>query len=225
MTEAVPQSASNNLTLDIISDIACPWCAIGYYRLKAALDKMGLEAEIVWHPYEINPHLDAKGTNLMDNIIYKYGMTPDQVREMRTKLTGLGAEVGFSFNYTDDMQVQNSLRAHQLVHWAKQFGSYKSHAVKLALLEAFFTHRKNIADIEILAALATEQGLDGQAASEMLKQDALLAEVQAAASGWKQQGISGVPSIVANRKFLTTGAQPVDGYVQWLKAVKAQSPV
>lgn len=223
MTTAAPQPASDILTLDIISDIACPWCAIGYYRLKAALDKMGQEAEIVWHPYEINPHLDVAGTNLIDNIIYKYGMTVDQVREMRAKLTGLGAEVGFSFNYSDDMQVQNSLRAHQLVHWAKQFGSDKSHAIKLALLEAFFTHRKNIADIETLAALATEQGLDGQAATEMLEQDALLAEVQAVAGAWKQQGISGVPSIVANRKYLTTGAQTVDGYVQWLQAVKAQS--
>ncbi|MCV6577365.1 MAG: DsbA family oxidoreductase [Cohaesibacter sp.] len=217
------QSAPDRLTLDIISDIACPWCAIGYYRLKAALDQMGQEADIIWHPYEINPHLDIKGTNLIDNIIYKYGMTKDQVLEMRSKLTKLGAEVGFDFNYQDDMQVQNSLRAHQLVHWAKQFGPEQSHAVKLDLLEAFFTHRQNIADVTLLVQIAEKQGLDSQKAQEMLQQDALLAEVKAVAAAWQQQGISGVPSIVANRKYLTTGAQPVEGYIQWLTAVKAQA--
>ncbi|MCT4654707.1 MAG: DsbA family oxidoreductase [Cohaesibacter sp.] len=214
-------AASNaDLSLDIISDIACPWCAIGYNRLRLALEETGLSASITWHPYEINPHLDYEGTNLIDNIIYKYQMSKQQVAEMRARLTGLGAEVGFTFAYNEDMRVQNSLRAHQLIHWAKQFG--KSHEVKLALLEAFFTHRKNIADIEVLADLATRKGLDGEAAKTMLMADACLAEVKAAASLWQQRGIQGVPAVVAQSKYLLSGAQSVEACKAWLLEMAAK---
>lgn len=213
-----------DLTLDIVSDVSCPWCAIGYYRLAQALDEMGLEATIRWHPYEINPHLDYGGTNLIDNIRYKYGGSADDVRVMREKLTSLGAEVGFEFRYSDEMEVQNSMRAHQLVHWASDFG--KAHKVKLALFDAFFRDGKNIADIDMLADLAGEQGLHKDAARAMLADDALMAVVREDQQEWISRGVTGVPTMIARGKYAVTGAQPVPILKNWLSGMMTEeSPV
>ncbi len=205
---------ANPLILDFVSDVACPWCAIGYHRLKKAIEHTGIKVQIRWHPYEINPHLDYEGINLIRNIETKYAMPREDVLTMRATLTDLGADVGFAFNYRDEMMVQNSMRAHQLVHWADRFG--KAHPVKLALLEAFFTHRQNIADIDMLVGLASRFELDEGEARQMLESESELPAVRDDQARWVQRGVQGVPALIAHGKYLLTGAQSVEFLSQWL---------
>lgn len=210
------------LPLDFISDITCPWCAIGYHRLEQAIEKSGIIVQVRWHPYEINPHLDCDGINLIRNIGTKYAMPKADVLTMRATLTALGADVGFRFNYTDEMMVQNSMRAHQLVHWAGKYG--KSHRVKLALFEAFFTHRQNVADIDMLASLAGRFGLDEVEARQMLESKSELTAVRDDQARWARGGVEGVPALVAHNKYLLIGAQSVDYLRQWLEQMAAKLP-
>ena len=130
------------LRIDIVSDVVCPWCIIGYKQLEKALTETGIAADIHWHPFELNPHMANEGENLRAHLAAKYGTTLEDSVKARARLKALGAELGFAFNYTDDMRMHNTSRAHQILYWANELG--RMHDLKLALFEAFFTHRENI---------------------------------------------------------------------------------
>ena len=122
------------LRVDIVSDVVCPWCVIGYHRLAKASGETGIGIDVHWHPFELNPQMAEDGENLREHLAAKYGTSPAGSRKARARLTKMGAALGFEFNYADDMRMVNTFRAHQLIDWAEDQG--KGHAAKMALFAA-----------------------------------------------------------------------------------------
>ena len=209
MTE--PTSA---LRIDIVSDVMCPWCVIGYRQLAAALDAKDIEHEIHWHPFELNPNMPADGQDMRAHLIEKYGITAAQSDTNRANMAALGQELGFQFNFADGFRMHNTFNAHQLLHWADEKG--RKHDLKQALFEAHFTHRRNLSDRAILVDIAEEIGLDRDEASAVLDDQRFAAQVRQEQQFWTKQGISGVPAVVFDRKHLVTGAQGVENYKSML---------
>jgi len=209
MTE--PTSA---LRIDIVSDVMCPWCVIGYRQLAAALDAKDIEHEIHWHPFELNPNMPADGQDMRAHLIEKYGITPAQSDTNRANMAALGQELGFQFNFADGFRMHNTFNAHQLLHWADEKG--RKHDLKQALFEAHFTHGRNLSDRAVLVDIAAEIGLDRDEASAALDDQRFAAQVRQEQQFWTKQGISGVPAVVFDRKHLVTGAQGVENYKSML---------
>ena len=203
-------SVANPLRVDIVSDIVCPWCVIGYKQLERAFMLSDLAAEVHWHPFELNPDMSAQGENLREHIAAKYGTTAEESQEARARLTQLGAALGFTFDYRDDMRMMNTFRAHQLLHWAEPEG--RGHALKMALFSAYFTERHNLDDPDVLADVAAGIGLDRHEAMAVLTDRRYAEAVRERERFWVSRGITGVPAIIFNQRYLATGAQGVDGY-------------
>ena len=209
------------MRVDIVSDVVCPWCAVGYWQLAAAARGEGIDLEVHWHPFQLNPFVGPDGENLRDHLAKKYGQTPEQSVQARARLTQLGAEVGFTFNFTEDTRTWNTFDAHRLIGWAEQFG--KQHETTLALLKANFTDNRNVSDIEVLVDVARSVGLDGAAARAMLQSDARVEDLKRAMLFWRDQGITGVPSMIFRGRHLFSGAQGIPNYRMILQQVAAMA--
>ena len=203
------------LQIDIVSDIVCPWCVIGYKQLERALEQTGTAADVHWHPFELNPHMAEAGENLRDHLAAKYGTTREESVAARARLTALGRELGFAFNYAGDMRMYNTFRAHQLLHWAGTLG--RKHDLKMALFEAFFSARRNVGDPAVLADVAAAVGLDRDEALAVLGDGRNAEAVRQDQAFWTSRGIRGVPAVIFDRQHLVTGARGVDGYAAILR--------
>ena len=212
-------STTSKLQIDIVSDVMCPWCVIGYRQLAAALQATGTPHEIRWHPYELNPGMPPEGQNIREHVAEKYGSTREQSDASRVRMTQAGTEVGFEFRYADDMRMHNSFNLHQLLEWAEQQG--RMHDLKMALFAAHFTHARDLSDNAVLADVAAEIGLDRAEALAVLADQRFAAEVRKAEQVWVNQGIQGVPAIVFNRRHLVIGAQGVRNFTRILKQLAA----
>ncbi|OSP53567.1 DsbA family protein [Pseudoruegeria sp. SK021] len=214
-----PQSEQDGATaplrIDIVSDVVCPWCVVGYRQLSEALTNTGTPHEVFWHPFELNPDMAADGQNMREHIAEKYGSTPEQSQENRDRLTAIGADLGITFRFSEEMRMHNTFNTHQLLHWADQFG--RKNDLKQALFTAHFTDQRSLSDIAVLAEIAAEIGLDRDEALTVLKDQRFAQEVRTAETFWLQQGIRGVPAMVFDRQHLVTGAQGVDTYTDILK--------
>jgi predicted DsbA family dithiol-disulfide isomerase len=206
------------LRIDIVSDVVCPWCAIGYYQLVAALKRSGEEAEIHWHPFELHPDMAEGGEDYVAYLAAKYGITPEQVAANRERLTAMGAEVGFTFNYGEGMRTYNSFAAHRLIRRADASG--RAQAAKLALFRAFFTEGRAIDRTEVLLDVAEEIGLDRDEAEAGLASPEIASEVRAIERNWTSQGLTGVPAMVFDSRHLVSGAQGVEAYGRILETVR-----
>lgn len=206
-----------NLRVDIVSDIVCPWCIVGYLRLQQALKQLETEvtADIHWHPFELAPGLAKGGENLRDFLANKYGTSPAGGQQAREQLTDIGNELGFTFNFTPDMLRFNTFKSHQLLAWAKGFD--KQTEFKLALFKAYFTDHRNIDDIETLAAIAEETGLDKDKARLILQEKTFAQVVRQSEQEWIDQGVNSIPAQVMEQKYLVPGAQDVDYLVKMLR--------
>ena len=217
MTQTATPTDTPAVQIDIVSDVMCPWCIVGYRQLEQALGRLGVGAYLRWHPFELNPAMPPEGQNLGEHIAEKYGSTPEQSAQNRRMLTDLGQSLGFTFNFDDDSRIVNTFAAHQLLGWAQTQGL--QHPLKLALFEAHFTAGKDVSDPSVLADVAASVGLDPAKAAEMLASGDLAEETRAHQQFWTSRGISGVPSMVFDGKYLLTGAQGADTYVQMLRKV------
>lgn len=205
----------NILQIDIVSDVVCPWCIVGFKQLEQAIEETGVPAAIKWHPFELNPDMPQEGENLRAHIMRKYGVSAEQSQETRERLTELGASLGFDFRFTDGMQMVNTFKAHQLLHWAGPEG--KEHPLKMALFEAYFKDGKDVSDTETLADMAAAVGLDREEAVQVL-QDGRFAEVVREEEGfWRQNGIEGVPAVIFERRHMISGAQGAENYAAIIK--------
>ncbi|MBO1894627.1 MULTISPECIES: DsbA family oxidoreductase [unclassified Shewanella] len=200
---------TNQLQIDIISDVMCPWCIVGYRRLEQALSKFDdLEVTLQWHPFELNPAMGPEGQHLGEHIAEKYGSTPEQSAQNRQRLTQMGADLGFEFNFSDSSRIYNTLLAHQLLYWAAESG--KQTDLKLALFSSYFTEQKNPDDIEVLIEAATKVGLNADEARAVLTDKRFEAAVKEEEQLWISRGIQAVPAIVFNQQYLVSGAQDPD---------------
>lgn len=197
--------------IDIVSDVVCPWCIVGFKQLDQALQQQSVLARLRWHPFELNPQMPPEGQNLREHIMQKYGSTAEQSVQARERLTSIGAELGFAFNFTDDSRIVNTFQAHQLLDWAE--GQGWQHPLKLALFDAYFTEQKDVSKLDVLADAAEAAGLDPQDARAALASGDHQAPVRQKQQFWTSRGISGVPAMVFAGKYLTSGAQGAETYV------------
>lgn len=211
------------LSIEIVSDVVCPWCVIGYMRLQRALEIYAdrLEAQVHWLPFELNPQMPAEGENLREHLGKKYGITPQESIDARQRLTDLGADLGFDFNYSDDMRMYNTFNAHQLLQWAK--GYDRETELSLRLFSDFFRERKNVDDIGVLAEAAGAVGLNENEAREVLHNQMYAGAVRELEKLITSQGISGVPLFVFNREYAISGAQEVATFEQQLQQLLDES--
>ena len=211
------------ISVDIVSDVVCPWCIVGYKQLEQALALYGddLALQVRWHPFELNPQMPPEGQDLREHVAEKYGSTPQQSDAMRHRLTTLGEELGFVFRYYDGMRMVNTFQAHQLLHWAGPSG--KQHALKMALFEAYFSRQERVDDPEVLATVAKRAGLEGSDAAVVLEEGRYAEAVREGEAFWVQQGIQGVPAMIFQERYLVSGAQGVENYLNILQQLTSNA--
>ncbi len=207
---------TNKLKIDIVSDVVCPWCTIGYKRLEKAIEELGVkdQIEIEWQPFELNPNMPKEGQNVVEHISEKYGSTIEQQNESKRNMTEIGADLGFKFDYFDDMRMVNTFDAHVLLEYAKDFD--KQTELKMTLTKAFFSDRKDVSEKEILKEALFEVGLNADEALTKLDNEQARIEVRNKQNYWKNLGVNSVPTIVFDRKSAVTGAQPIATFKQVL---------
>ncbi|OXL27076.1 DsbA family protein [Psychrobacter sp. DAB_AL32B] len=203
------------LRIDIVSDVVCPWCVVGYRQLAAALEQTNTAHEIHWHPFELNPNMPSDGQNMREHITEKYGSSKAESDASRAQITKVGSDVGFDFNFTDELRMHNTFNLHQLLHWAEQQG--RMHELKQALFTAHFTDNRNLSDITVLADIAAEIGLNREEALAVLEDQRFANDVREVEQHWQRQGVQSVPAIIFNEQHLVSGAQGVDNYVNILE--------
>lgn len=212
----------SKLKIDIISDVVCPWCTIGYKRLEKAISEMGIEDKIAleWQPFELNPHMPPEGENVQEHIANKYGSSLDDQKRSQEHMAELGAELGFTFDYFDEMRIVNTRDAHILLDFAKEQG--KQTELKMRLVTAFFSERKDVSDRDILLQELNSIGLDTKMAMARLDNDDAHYEVKTKEAYWQSLGVSSVPTMIFNNKSALSGAQPISVYKQLLTELLEQ---
>ncbi|MDA8708112.1 DsbA family oxidoreductase [Hellea sp.] len=205
---------SEALRIDIISDVMCPWCIIGYRQLLRALEATKTPHDIHWHPFELNPNMPPEGQNIREHVAEKYGSTPEQSAKSREHMSQLGTDLGFEFRYAPDSRMHNTFNTHQLLHWAGEQG--RKEELKMAFFTAHFTHARDLSDLAVLSDIAHEAGFDKAEALAVLEDQRYAQAVRQEEAFWTQQGISGVPAVVFNRRHLVTGAQGTENYTNIL---------
>ena len=210
------------MKIDFVSDVACPWCAVGLNALETALQRLGPDVAVSLHfqPFELNPGMAAEGADAAAYLKAKYGMGDEQLAANRAHLRERGAAVGFQFG--DRVRVWNTFDAHRLLHWAGLHGGDAQRKLKHALLQAYHAEGRNPAAHEVLQELAAAAGLDPQAAAAVLASDAHSDDVRQAERFWQQAGIQSVPAVVINDRHLISGGQPPEVFEQALRQIAAQ---
>jgi len=206
---------AKTLEIDIVSDVVCPWCIVGYRQLAEALEASGTPHEIRWHPFELNPAMPPEGQDMEEHLVEKYGLTKAQSDENVARLSDAGSSVRFEFRFGDTMRMHNTFNVHQLLHWADQQG--KKHELKQALFTAHFQEHKNLSDIAVLADIAAGIGLERETALAVLEDQRFAAAVREAEQFWQGQGINSVPAVIFNQRHLVSGAQGVENFTSILK--------
>ncbi len=212
------------LKIDFVSDVSCPWCVIGLRALEQALERVGdaASADIHFQPFELNPHLPREGQDITEHLVQKYGSTPEQLRRNQEAIRDRGADLGFTFELGKRSRVYNTFDAHRLLHWAELEGRQRE--LKRALFAAYFTDGRNPSDRDVLVELAAQAGLDPVRAREVLESDRYADEVREREQFYGQQGISAVPSVIVNDKYLIQGGQPVEVFERALREIASEEP-
>ncbi|ETX11897.1 thioredoxin [Marinomonas ushuaiensis DSM 15871] len=208
----------DKIRIDIVSDVVCPWCIIGYRNLEKAIEELGIQdqVEIEWQPFELNPDMHSEGEVLSAHSARKYGSTPESSAQFRMEMAARGKEVGFSFDYFKEMKIVNTRDAHVLLEYAKECNLQTE--MKLRLFTAFFTEHKDVSAREVLIKEAETVGLDINEATARLEDKNSAKHIQDIEAQWHQMGISSVPTVVINRSNGIAGAHPVEAFKQLLQS-------
>jgi len=208
---------SDKIIIDIISDVVCPWCIIGYKRLEQAMKELGVEEkfEIVWHPFELNPSMPAEGEDFVEHIQRKYGMSAEQVRSsIQTSKKNFDA-VNFPLDLYEGKRMVNTRDAHIVLSLAQEEGLQTE--VELALFAANFSERKDVSDHQVLLDIIKSVGIDEAKAIQRLDDLHARKNIQDKEEYWRGQGVSAVPTMIFNQKTMMNGAYPVENYKQVLR--------
>ena len=212
---------TQSLRIDFVSDIACPWCAIGLSSLLQALERTRdvVDAEVVMHPFELNPQMGPEGEAIVDYLGKKYGRTPAQIAETQAMIRERGASVGFAFGPRNF--VYNTFDAHRLLQWAATQG--RQLPLKQALLQAYHGDGKDPSNHDVLVEAAQSVGLDATEAREVLDSDAFADDVRDEEREYQAMGIQSVPSIIFNNHYVVSGGQPVEAFEQAIREIAKES--
>lgn len=213
------------LKIDLVSDVSCPWCAIGLWALEQALAKLSgeLEASIACQPFELNPQMPAGGQDITEHLSQKYGSSPEDQARIRDTIRERGAAVGFAFSPDGRGRIYNTFKAHRLLHWAGQAHPAQQLALKKALLVACHRDRRDMSSDEVLLAAVASAGLDGVRAQAILASDEFADAVREREAFYNAQGIHSVPAVVINDRHLISGGQPVAVFEQALRQIAAEA--
>jgi len=208
-----------HLTIDIVSDVVCPWCAIGYGNLRQALNQLerNIQVDVQWHPFQLNPYMGKEGQEINEHLGEKYGLNEQQLADNKQRIQEVGAQAGIDFNFDQRSRIYNTLDCHVLLHFANESG--KQTELKLALFKAYFSEGKDISDREVLVDIAASVGIETQAVLAALDDDEIREVVKQEEAQFKQMGIQSVPAFIINNKYLISGGQPVEAFVQGLQEI------
>ncbi|MFC5461300.1 DsbA family oxidoreductase [Massilia niabensis] len=214
---------SKQLRIDFVSDVSCPWCAIGLKALEQALERVAPDvvAELHFQPFELNPDMGPEGQDIVEHITEKYGATLEQQIGSREMIRQRGEAVGFTFDMARRGRIYNTFDAHRLLHWADTQG--RQYPLKLALLEAYFTHCEDPSSRELLVRVAGQVGLDTTEAQRILESGEYADEVRESELFFQRAGIRSVPAIVINQRHLISGGQPPEVFERALREIAAQA--
>ncbi len=223
------------LHIDFVSDVVCPWCVVGLGGLETALGALaaeGITAEIHFQPFELNPDMAPEGENITEHIGRKYGATPEQSANNRAMIRERAAEAwsdlgpddgkGFEMRMGESSRIWNTFDAHRLLHWAGTLGAAEQRALKEALFRAHFTDNRPLPDADVLAGAAEAAGLDRAEAARVLADGLYAAEVREAEALWRSRGITGVPAVVVEGKYLISGGQPAAVFEEALRKIAGE---
>jgi predicted DsbA family dithiol-disulfide isomerase len=209
------------MKIDFVSDVACPWCAVGLNALERALERIGADipVQLSFQPFELNPAMPPEGEDVVQHLAAKYGITPEQIARNQAAIRERGAAVGFAFGTRG--RIWNTFDAHRLLYWAGLQSADAQRALKHALLEAYHGVGRNPGEHAVLLELAAQCGLDADEARAVLAEGRHADEVRAAEAFWQQAGIHSVPSVVIDRQHLIQGGQPPEVFEQALRQIAA----
>lgn len=203
---------TNRIKLDIVSDVMCPWCIIGYRRVGQAINELGMNemVDVEWHPFQLNPDMPENGEEIHAHIERKYGISRADSTQMLAQMTALGAELGFTFDFFDGIKMLNTADLHVLLEYAKE--NEKQTELKLRLFTAFFSEQKDVSDRQILMQELEVVGLDAKEGITRLDDDIFQMKSRENESYWKRAGISAVPTMIFDQSHSFTGAQSITVY-------------
>jgi predicted DsbA family dithiol-disulfide isomerase len=213
------------LTIDIVSDVSCPWCIIGYKALQEALETVSpdVTATIEWQPFELNPQMPPEGQEITEHLTQKYRVSEEQAEQNREVIKQRGLSVGYEFGNRGGGRIYNTFDAHRLLHWAKTVSAAKQTELKLALFDLYFKNSGNPSDHQQLLDLVEQVGLDRALASEVLSSNQYESDVRQIQQRYQQAGVQSVPAVIVNNKHLISGGQPADVFAQALTEIAKQA--
>jgi len=209
------------IQIDIVSDIACPWCAIGYARLELAMAQLAPEYEFIveWHAFELNPDHSGAGEPILPALARKYGRSEQEMRSSQSQMMTIAKELGVNFEKLQERLTCNTFDAHRLVKWAGEQG--RQIQMKQTLFEAYFGRAEDVSDHDVLVRCAEVLGLDPEKAKDVLESDQYARVVREDEATYQQAGVTAVPAFIINSKYLISGAQEPDTLVQALQEAGA----
>ena len=213
----------SRLSVDIVSDVMCPWCIIGWLKFQTVMAhfESRVDFRVQWHPFELNPDMPPKGEDAAAHVMRKYGITAEQSRANSGKMAGVAADLGFAFNRGPGFRMRNSFDAHRLLTWAgaleepeQAAATGVQTALKLALFAAHFTDNRDVSDHAVLADVAASVGLDGARAASILASGEFGEMVRTEEAYWADQNITGVPAFILDGRMLIPGAQEPEVFIR-----------
>ena len=221
MTDTTVVATPAKVRIDFVSDVVCPWCAVGLKSLEQALEKLDgrVAADIHFQPFELNPQMPPEGEDIVEHLRQKYGSTREQIVRNGEAIRARGAALGFEFNMDRRDRTWNTFDAHRLLHWAQSEGAQRQRALKHALLSAYFTRGENVSDHAVLLQAVADAGLPAERARAILASDEYAADVRAQEQFYVQNGIQGVPAVIVNERHLISGGQPPEVFEAALRQI------
>ncbi len=209
------------IRIDLVSDIACPWCAIGYRRLEQAMVRLEgeVDVELVWQPFELNPDMPPEGEPILDHLCRKYAQDAASVERTQGEIMALAEGLGLNFRRARERRALATFDAHRVLAWAAEQGQGRETALNLALFDAYFGEAKNPSDPLVLRAAAERAGLDGDEAEAVARSDRYADAVREAKRRFMDAGVDAVPAFILDHRWLVSGAQPPDALVDAIRRV------
>jgi predicted DsbA family dithiol-disulfide isomerase len=211
------------MKIDFVSDVSCPWCAIGLNALEAALTRLGpqFQAELHFQPFELNPNMSPGGEDIVEHLGRKYGISAAQIEQSQELIRARGAELGFRFDMNKRTRIYNTFDAHRLLHWAELEGRQRE--LKHALFATYFTEGRDPSDRDVLTEIAGRVGLDTARARQILETNEYAAEVRDRERFYQEHGIHAVPAVIIDDRHLIQGGQPVQVFEDALRRLASAS--
>jgi len=211
------------LSIDIVSDVMCPWCIVGWLKFEKVMAHFAgrLDFRVQWHPFELNPDMPPEGEDAASHVMRKYGISAEQSRANSGRMAAIAADLGFAFNRGPGFRMRNSFDAHRLLSWAGALEEPEQvaatgvqTALKLALFRAHFTDNRDVGDPAVLADIAASVGLDQDRAAALLAGDDYGEMVRTEEAYWADRNVTGVPAFILGGRMLVPGAQDPEVFIR-----------